>query len=201
MTKHPLHRPLLAGLMAALLGLAHADTTFVIIRHGEKPAAGLGQLSCKGLRRALALPPVLLRKFGTPTALYAPNPGALKEDHGVAYAYVRPLATIEPLAIQVGLPVQVHWGFRQTDQLAQELTHHTEGTFVIAWEHHLGEQLARALMAANHGDAATVPTWSNQDFDSLYVIRVTAPGTAAAQARFELDHQGLDGQPDSCPRP
>lgn len=37
-----------------------AETTIVIIRHGEKPSAGLGQLSCQGLNRALALPQVLL---------------------------------------------------------------------------------------------------------------------------------------------
>ena len=34
--------------------------TIVCIRHGEKPLLGLGQLTCKGLNRALALPQVLL---------------------------------------------------------------------------------------------------------------------------------------------
>ena len=28
--------------------------TIVMLRHGEKPAGGLGQLSCKGLNRALS---------------------------------------------------------------------------------------------------------------------------------------------------
>ena len=40
--------------------------TIVCIRHGEKPPGGLGQLTCQGLNRALALPKVLLGKFGTP---------------------------------------------------------------------------------------------------------------------------------------
>src|SRR5450631_116113 len=43
-----------------------ADTTLVMFRHGEKPALGLGQLSCQGLNRALALPDVLVSQFGTP---------------------------------------------------------------------------------------------------------------------------------------
>src|SRR5580692_7372024 len=48
--------------------------TIVCIRHGEKPPGGLGQLNCRGLNRALALPDVLLKKFGTPQFIFAPNP-------------------------------------------------------------------------------------------------------------------------------
>ena len=44
------------------------------MRHGEKPSGGYGQLTCQGLNRSLALPDVLLAKFGKPTYLYAPNP-------------------------------------------------------------------------------------------------------------------------------
>ena len=33
-----------------------SEETLVLIRHGEKPADGLGQLSCQGLNRSLALP-------------------------------------------------------------------------------------------------------------------------------------------------
>ena len=114
-------------LFATLLGLtllaqaALADSTIVILRHGEKPAAGLGQLNCQGLNRALALPPLLLQRFGKPDRLFAPNPSIQKADHGVPYAYIRPLATIEPLAIQVGMPVDVSWAMTDTDGLAGKL--------------------------------------------------------------------------------
>ncbi len=37
--------------------------TIVCVRHGEKPKGGLGQLNCKGLNRALALPKVLIGKL------------------------------------------------------------------------------------------------------------------------------------------
>src|SRR4051812_11649881 len=79
---------------------ALADQTIVLFRHGEKPADGLGQLTCQGLRRALALPDVLLPRFGTPDFLYAPNPGSKIDDRGGSFYYVRPLATIEPVAIR-----------------------------------------------------------------------------------------------------
>ena len=44
---------------------AHAEETIVAIRHAEKPPASLGQLTCKGLNRALALPKVLIPRYGT----------------------------------------------------------------------------------------------------------------------------------------
>jgi hypothetical protein len=48
--------------------------TIVCVRHGEKPPGGLGQLNCRGLNRSLALPDVLLKKFGVPQFIFAPNP-------------------------------------------------------------------------------------------------------------------------------
>src|SRR5215471_6020271 len=95
-----------------------ADSTIVILRHGEKPALGLGQLSCQGLNRALALPRILLSRYGVPVAIYAPNPSVKKEDRGTAYAYVRPLATVEPLAISTGLPLMLDWSMTEVATLA-----------------------------------------------------------------------------------
>ncbi len=56
--------------------------TLVFIRHGEKPNEGLGQLNCKGLNRALALPPVIANSFGRPDVIYAPNPSDKKKTRG-----------------------------------------------------------------------------------------------------------------------
>ena len=55
---------------------ATAVETIVCIRHGEKPHGGLGQLTIRGLNRSLALPEVLLKKYGTPQFIFAPNPNA-----------------------------------------------------------------------------------------------------------------------------
>jgi len=113
---------LAAGLFG--IGAAQATTpaqpqpeTIVFVRHGEKPAGGFGQLDCQGLNRALALPAVIAAKFGKPDAIYAPNPSMQKKDDGALYDYVRPLATIEPTAIQYGMPVNTTYGFAQYDEL------------------------------------------------------------------------------------
>ena len=75
-------------------GVPKSDVeTLVCFRHGEKPRGGLGQLTCRGLNRALALPNVLLSRYGKPQFVFAPNP-AEKVDSKDGYYYVRPLATI-----------------------------------------------------------------------------------------------------------
>lgn len=181
----------------APLPLAHADATIVIVRHGEKPAQGLGQLSCQGLNRSLALAPVLLSRYGKPTAIYAPNPAVKKNDKGVPYAYIRPLATIEPLAIRVGLPVNVDWGMAEINPLAEALLARTEGTQVVAWEHHLAEKLAKQLIGTLGGNPAEVPDWGDTDFDSVYVVRITG-NDKNRRVTFTHENEGLNGLPDSC---
>ncbi|MBK1613866.1 hypothetical protein CKO44_10335 [Rubrivivax gelatinosus] len=180
---------------------ARADTTIVILRHAEKPPLGLGQLDCRGLNRALALPAVLLRTYGAPSALYAPDPSVLKADKGVPYAYIRPLATIEPLAVRAGLPVQLHWSMEQVEPLAAHLLAQPAGTYVVAWEHHWAARLARALVAGAGGDAARVPGWADDDFDSLYEVRLRRGEGGTTTAEFSIGHEGLDGQSSTCPAP
>jgi len=177
--------------------LVHADTTIVIVRHGEKPAQGLGQLSCQGLNRSLALPPVLLSRYGKPVVIYAPNPAIKKTDKGVSYAYIRPLATIEPLAIRAGLPVNIDWGMDDITHFAEALLARTEGTQVVAWEHHLAEKLAKHLLAALGGDPAEVPDWSDTDFDSIYVVRVTGRDKVM-HATFVHENEALNDLSDNC---
>ena len=180
-----------------LLPFAYADTTIVIVRHGEKPAQGLGQLSCQGLNRSLALAPVLLSHYGIPTAIYAPNPAVKKIDKGIPYAYIRPLATIEPLAIRVGLPVNVDWGMADVTPLAEALLARTEGTLVVAWEHHLAEKLAKHLLTELGGNPAEVPDWGDADFDSIYVVRV-AGHDKGRHATFTRENEGLNDLPGNC---
>ena len=178
--------------------VAYAQTTVVIVRHGEKPEAGLGQLTCQGLNRALALPAVLAR-YGEPQIIFAPNPGVPKKDGGVDYHYIRPLATIEPYAIRNGRPVDLSFDMRQTDELAQRLLQ-GQGLQVVAWEHHLAVLLARQFVQRAGGDPHQVPGWSNEDFDSVYVLRyVPAAADAPARVDFSREAEGLDGQATTCP--
>ena len=181
---------------------ASADTseTIVLIRHAEKPPTGLGQLSCQGLNRALALPAVLQKAFGKPAAIFAPNPSEQKTDNGVLYDYVRPLATIEPTAIAFGLPVHAQIGQSRIDDLRRQLNSpmYHDAYVLVAWEHTEAMLLARALMKEHGGDAGQVPEWKGTDFDSIYVLRIRRSGTATT-ASFELNHEDLDGQPTTCP--
>lgn len=196
-------RPLLCALLLILpaaAGAAPPIETIVMIRHGEKQPAGLGQLDCRGLNRALALPAVLARRFGRPAAIFAPDPAARKPDGAAAYDYLRPLATIEPTAIALGLPVDTDHGYAdlaglQAGLLDQRLT---GATVFVAWEHHQLIQLARALLTAKGGDPATVRAdWPQADYDSIYVVTITAG--VRPTARFDLAHEGLDQLSDSCP--
>lgn len=188
-------------LFLAAYGTASADKTIVIVRHAEKPPLGLGQLDCQGLNRSLALPAVILARYGKPAVIYAPDPAVLKKDKGVSYAYIRPLATIEPLAIRSGLPVDLEYGMTRIKPLARKLIAAPDGLLVIAWEHHWGEDLARRLLKELGGDPAVVPTWHDDDFDSIYVIHVADVAPGRNVPTFRLDHEGLNGMPDSCPAP
>ena len=174
--------------------------TIVFIRHGEKPDKGLGQLNCKGLNRALALPPVIAKLFGRPSVIFAPDPSDRKVDDGEPYDYVRPLATIEPTAISFGLPVNASIGVSKMDQLqaALEQPGNRSGLILVAWEHRLIENIARMLLNAHGGDAAVVPKWHGDDFDSIYVVTMNWTGDTA-KATFVHQHEGLDGQPNLCP--
>ena len=96
---------------------ASAEQTIVFFRHAEKPASGLGNLTCQGLNRALALPAVLLGRFGTPDFVYAPNPSQKVSDSTGSYYYVRPLATIEPTAIRAARSVNTHYGYTDIGSL------------------------------------------------------------------------------------
>ena len=174
--------------------------TIVLLRHGEKPAAGLGQLDCQGLNRALALPAVLSRRFGRPAAIFAPNPATKVRDEGGVFDYVRPLATIEPTAIALGLPVDASVGFTDVDGLQQRLGEpHLRGALVfVAWEHVRIVTIVRSLLARHNGDAAAVPEWKDDDFDSIYVVRIARAGERTS-ASFEHTHEGLNNQPRQCP--
>lgn len=190
---------------------ARADNpagTIVIMRHGEKPAAGLGQINCQGLQRALALPRVLMSRFGQPTALYASNPSVLKEDYGIPYAYIRPLATIEPLAIQNAMPVDIAFSMKEVAPLAEKIIKKMletpQGTHIIAWEHHWAVRLAKEVLtqAGAHPDIIhAVPQWPNDDFDRLYVIDIKITENNTTNATFRLEQQGLNGLPKECPIP
>jgi len=179
-----------AVLMTPLMAMA--DSTYVFFRHGEKPDNTSGQLTCKGLNRALRLPSVLLSRYGTPDALYASAPKEKKLGSSL-----RPLTTITPLAIQVSKPVVLRFHADQTDQLVTDLLAEKNSALTfLSWEHKNLVTAARTLVTETGGDAAQVPAWPSADFDSIYVVQLDAQQRFKSFAR---ESEGLNGVADACP--
>jgi len=173
--------------------------TIICIRHGEKPHGGLGQLTVRGLNRALALPKVLLSKYGKPQYIFAPNPTE-KVDGKPGYYYVRPLATIEPTAIQCGLPVNTQFGFTQIKELENELnqTNYQNATVFIAWEHGLLDNFAKNMVRDNGGDTNAVPVWNGNEYDMIFVFKLKAIN-GKKEFSFTVEHEGLNNLSDVYP--
>jgi hypothetical protein len=192
----------IVGILVAATGASlRAEQTIVFFRHGEKPSGGLGQLTCQGLNRALALPDVLLDKFGTPDYLYAPNPAVKMSDPAGSFFYVRPLATIEPVAIRVGKSVNTGYGYNDISGLRNVLVKSSKAndTLFVAWEHAYLVKVVQSIMNA-YGGGVTVPAWTTGDYDSLYIVRLNYRSNGSIDAQFERDRQGLNGLPTTCPR-
>ena len=129
---------LLAILFVGVVGEARAEQTIVFLRHGEKPSGGYGQLTCQGFNRSLALPAVLLTKYGTPNILYAPSPAVKITDSAGSFYYDRPLATLEPLAVRLRMDIWSKYGYSDIGSLETALITPTKDntTIFVAWEHH-----------------------------------------------------------------
>jgi hypothetical protein len=177
-----------------------ATQTIVMVRHGEKPEQGLGQLNCQGLNRALALPRVIEAKYGRPDVIFAPDPAKQKNDRGTKYDYVRPLATIEPTAVYFGLPVDASIGFKNVDKLVDTVlsSRYSKSVVVVAWEHAIVEEAAKRIVKQYGGDASVVPKWESADFDSIYVVRITQQNGKPV-ASFKVEKENLDGRSTTCP--
>jgi hypothetical protein len=179
---------------------ASSTETIVFFRHAEKPEKEFGQLSCQGLNRALALPQVLISKFGMPDYLFAPAPNRRTTVTGDEYNYVRPLATIEPTAIRLGLPVNTDYSFSDIDGLRFELTRdkYENARIYVSWEHNELERVVKQIVGQFNGDPGTVPKWEGKDYDSIYIVQIASSGSAKSVS-FSQDHEKLDNLSTDCP--
>ena len=181
------------------------EETIVLVRHGEKPGDGLGQLTCKGLNRALALPSVLIGRFGKPDFIYAPNPSMQVNDgnNQPTYSYVRPLATIEPTAIRLGMPVNTQIGFLQIAELQQTLLQpaYEHSLIFVAWEHLKLYEFAKQMLQSFGTTPAQLPEWPNDDYETIYVFQVARTGIGGTpHATLEIQKEGLGNSlSDTCP--
>lgn len=183
---------LLLGVALATPLFAQADKMYVFFRHGEKPDNNSGQLTCKGLNRALSLPPVLLGRYGEPDKLYTSAP--YQEKTGSS---LRPLLTMTPVAIRVSKPIILRYHADQTRKLTNALLKEDKAAVTyIAWEHKNLVIAARRLVAKAGGDPTKVPFWIPTDFDSIYVVRLDDKNHFKS---FTLESEGLNGVSGQCP--
>ena len=177
--------------------------TLVFLRHAEKPGEGLGQLNCQGLNRALDLASVLPERFGKADYVFAANPSRHVEEGSKdeSYSYIRPLMTISPSAIRLGLPVNIDYGAHDPDELAEELLRdkYRNATVYTAWSHGYLPDLINAVAGKALGEERVITEdWSGDDFDTLYVLTLTwHDGKASLLSRNV--RQGLNDGAHSCP--
>ncbi|POA17391.1 histidine phosphatase family protein [Pseudomonas sp. FW300-N1A1] len=182
---------------------ADGTQTLVFLRHAEKPAGGLGQLNCQGLNRAIDLAQLLPEKFGKADFVFAANPTRNVEEGELdnSYSYIRPLMTISPSAIKLGLPVNIEFSANDTSELADELLHNKyhNATIYTAWSHgYLPELINKVAQEAVGGKQSITDDWQSGDFDSLYVLTLTwHNGKATLQSQHFK--QGLDNGDEACP--
>lgn len=172
--------------------------TIIFIRHAEKPEAGLGQLNCRGLNRALALPAVLTSKFGKLDQIYAPDPTGKVHDPAGAFDYLRPLATIEPTAIQLGMAVSCDYHYDQIKELETELLspERLGQVILVVWEYHFLNQMVKDLVQLKGGDPKQVPDWPGSEYDRIDILRIPAEN---GPITFTQDHENLNHLSDDCP--
>jgi len=184
-----------------------SNETIVVLRHGEKAAGGLGQLNCMGLNRSLALPKVLIGRFGRADAIFSPSPAGQMREGPInrrSYSYVRPLATIEPTAIQLGLPVDTQLSFSDIASLQRAVTApaYANSTIFIAWEHKYAYDFARQMLRAYGLDRSQVPEWPSDDFETLYVFHIHRAAGAPPTMTFAAQQEGMERTLlATCPSP
>jgi len=177
--------------------------TLVFLRHAEKPAGGLGQLNCQGLNRAMNLATLLPEKFGKANFVFAANPTRNVEEGELdnSYSYIRPLMTISPSAIKLGLPVNIEFSANDTSDLARELLEdkYHNSTIYTAWSHGYLPELINKVAGKAVGEKQNITEdWAGNDFDSLYVLTLTwHNGKASLQSHSYK--QGLDHGKETCP--
>jgi hypothetical protein len=177
--------------------------TLVFMRHAEKPSMGLGQLNCQGLNRAIDLSELLPRQFGKANFIFAANPSRhVEEGEGdLSYSYLRPLMTVGPSAIKLGLPINIDYGANDTGALADELMRdkYHDSTIYTAWSHgYLPELINKVAEEASGKKITLLDDWTGDDFDSVMVLTLKW-NNGKATIEYENYKQGLNDGSEGCP--
>ena len=130
------------------------------------------------------------------------RPGRSTPPDSQPSCYIRPLATIEPTAIRCQLPVNTRFGFTDIAGLEAELRKpiYERAVVFVSWEHLMLVKFVRHLVASLGGDPAQVQDWPSNDYDRIYVVRISTHDSHASVS-FALDHEELGRLSDRFPIP
>ena len=148
------------------------ELKIVLIRHAEKPTEGYS-LSCQGVNRANALPPVLYAKFGLPGVIFV----AQSDDTN---QHSRMTQTITPFAKKYGLELNNKYKVNDIKDVTKNIRKQ-KGTVLVVWEH------KGLVEMANQLGVKEKLKWNSDDFDSIWIITFSKKG----KARLAVDHEGL----------
>jgi hypothetical protein len=173
----------------------------IVIRHGEKPPVEIGQINCMGLNRSLALPHYFATHFPKPNFIFAPNPSVqISAENGEKFSYIRPLATIEPTAISLNMPVNAQIGFNQPNELMNTLLEkkYHDAVIYVAWEHKNIENFGH-LILSHFNNKSAVPAWPYTDYNRVYVFTIHW-NKEPASITFEKTSEELNHLSGECPK-
>ncbi len=170
----------------------NTDETVYIIRHAEahpKDYWDDNNYVGAGQWRALDLPNALRGKI-SPDLVYSIDPaqfgpGSVDSATGDSnWSSVAPSLTAEPYAIANNLPYNLFSSFLLTDSNAPKDTSallFTGGTLskhkvLLAWAYQYIQPTIKALLATYHGDGPQAPPWPDNDYDSIWTVRLDAHG-------------------------
>jgi hypothetical protein len=96
--------------------------------------------------------------------------------------------------------VNTHFGFTDIAGLEQELSKpaYAGATVFVAWEHRYLDNFVKDMVKSAGGDPAQVAGWPGNDFDSIFVVRLSH-NKSGASATFTRDMEGLDNLSTDCP--
>lgn len=180
---------LIANVLVA--GVAAANSTVYIIRHGEKTWPG-GCLDIQGQERANNMHNVFNGgAFKSPAALFA-NKYYNQRD------CERCWLTIQSISQSLSIPIQFDHGYPKSlggnaaAAAAIINASKTAGVVLVSWEHVNIQFLAEDMGVPK----SKVPYWKGSDYDTVYVLEFDAAGQLTS---FDVKAQGYTPKSTTCP--
>jgi hypothetical protein len=181
------------------------------VRHAEAhPVSGFdnGNYVCQGQWRAIGQPSILLQKIGgAPDLIYSSDPAELVSGSlGGEYSYVRPSLTVNPVAIQTGMSLNIAAENGQSvpwyDAPAGVSFFFFGGRFsgkslLVGWEHEHIQSMLEGLIGQYGPLPPGMPSWSGDDYSTIYRIQLDASGNLS----FSNSCSGITtaSLPANCP--